>query len=226
MIGGGGGAAAWAAWLLYLAILAFIKLVLTMLKIHTCRGNIFNTKQGRRSALLLVAFTARDTAGVLTVAVTLVNTYLSPHVRYLRWFEGILTAARRNSQATGSRVTNARRQRTSHRFGDIGIWGFLDTCFTAYLGSVVSAYGPYAHLMVFLGFAVIATVGDVPKVIDGLNLQKTNKVLAYLGPGYMNYRANVSSTIVMYAHFVMGDYQTSFFVLLIINVRLFCFLVT
>jgi hypothetical protein len=75
--------------------------------------------------------------------------------------------------------------------------------------------------MVFLGFAVIATVGDVPKVIDGLNLQKTNKVLAYLGPGYMNYRANVSSTIVMYAHFVMGDYQTSFFVLLIINAMCF-----
>ena len=66
----------------------------------------------------------------------------------------------------------------------------------------------------------------VAKVIDGLNLQKTNKVLAYLGPGYMNYLANVSSTILMYAHFVMGDPQTSFFVLLIINVRLFCFLVT
>ena len=104
MIGGGGGAggaAAWAAWLLYIAILVFIKLVLTMMQIPTCRGTIFNTKEGRRSALLQVAFTASDTAGVLTVAVTLVNTFLSPHVRYLRWFEGILTAARRNSQATG-----------------------------------------------------------------------------------------------------------------------------
>ena len=97
---GGGAAAAWALWAAYLLLLAIIKLVLTMLSIHTCRGNIFNTKQGRRSALLQVAFTASDTAGVLTVAVTLVNTYLSPHVRYLRWFSGILTAARRNSQAT------------------------------------------------------------------------------------------------------------------------------
>ena len=229
MIGGGGGAggaAAWAAWLLYLAILAIIKLVLTMMQIPTCRGTIFNTKEGRRSALLQVAFAASDTAGVLTVAVTLVNTYLSPHVRYLRWFAGILTAARRNSQATGSRVTNARRQRTSHRFGDIGIWGFLDTCFTALVGGAVTAYVPYGQLMIFLGFAVIATVEGVPKVIDGLNLQKPNKVLAYLGRGYMNYLANVSSTILMYAHFVMGDYQTSCFVLLIINVRLFCFLVT
>ena len=105
----------------------------------------------------------------------------------------------------------------------MGIWGFLDVCFTAYLGSVVNAYVPYAHLMVFLGFAAVATVEGVPKVIDGLNLQKTNKVLAYLGPGYMNYLANVSSTILMYAHFVMGDPQTSFFVLVIINVRPFVF---
>jgi len=85
---------------------------------------------------------------------------------------------------------------------------------------------PYGQLMIFLGLAAVATVEGVPKVIDGLKLQKTNKVLAYLGPGYMNYLANVSSTIVMYAHFVMGDIQTSVFVLLIINVRLFCFLVT
>ena len=108
----------------------------------------------------------------------------------------------------------------------MGIWGFLDTCFTAYLGSVVNDYVPYAHLYIALGFATVAAVQGVPKVIDGLNLQKPNKVLAYLGPGYMNYLANVSSTIVMYAHFVMGDIQTSVFVLLIINVRLFCFLVT
>ena len=90
----------------------------------------------------------------------------------------------------------------------------------------MTAYVPYGQLMIFLGFAAIATVEGVPKVIDGLNLQKPNKVLAYLGPGYMGYLANVSSTILMYAHFVMGDYQTSLFVLLIINVRLFCFLVT
>ena len=87
----------------------------------------------------------------------------------------------------------------------------------------MNAYVPYGQLMIFLGLAAVATVEGVPKVIDGLNLQKTNKVLAYLGPGYMNYLANVSSTILMYAHFVMGDCQTSFFVLLIINVRPFLF---
>ena len=87
----------------------------------------------------------------------------------------------------------------------------------------MTAYVPYGQLMIFLGFAVIATVEGVPKVIDGLNLQKTNKVLAYLGPGYMHYLANVSSTIIIYAHFVIGDYQTSFFVLAIIHVRRFLF---
>ena len=126
MIGGGG--AAWATWVAYLLLLAIIKLVLTMLSIHTCRGNIFNTKRGRRSALLQVAFTASDTAGVLTVAVTLVNTYLSPHVRFLRWFAGILTAARRNSQATGSRVTDAAptaypSQVRRHRY--LGLFGHM-----------------------------------------------------------------------------------------------------
>ena len=90
----------------------------------------------------------------------------------------------------------------------------------------MNAYVPYAYLMVLLGFAAKVTVEGVPKMVDGPNLQPVNKVLAYLGPGYMNYLANVSSTILMYAHFVMGDCQTSFFVLLIINVRLFCFLVT
>ena len=108
---GGGAAAAWAAWAAYLLLLAIIKLVLTMLKINTCRGQIFKSKGGRRSAVLLTAFTADTPAGVLTVAVTLVNTYFSSHVRYLRWFEGILTPQRRNTLATGSRVTNARRQR-------------------------------------------------------------------------------------------------------------------
>jgi hypothetical protein len=100
MFGGGGGAAAWAAWAAYLLLLAIIHLVLTRLTIHTCRGNIFNTKQGRRLAVLLTAFTANTPAGVLTVAVTLVNAYFSPHVRYLRWFAGILTPQRRNSLAT------------------------------------------------------------------------------------------------------------------------------
>ncbi len=90
----------------------------------------------------------------------------------------------------------------------------------------MTAYVPYGHLMIFLGFAAIATVQGVPKVIDGLNLQKPNKVLAYLGGDVKHNLANVSSTILIYAHFVMGDYQLSFFVLLIINVRLFCFLAT
>ena len=31
-------------------------------------------------------------------------------------------------------------------------------CFAAYLGSVASAYVPYAYLMVALGFAAVATV--------------------------------------------------------------------
>ena len=40
----------------------------------------------------------------------------------------------------------------------MGIWGFLGLCFTALLGSVLNAYVPYAHFMVALGFAAVATV--------------------------------------------------------------------
>ena len=103
------GAAAW--WALILVLIAFISWVLTKLGIHICRGYVFDTPQGRAAVVVLFVHLDDTDEGVVSKSVFLTNIFFDPFVRFLRWSNGLLTKARRNSRVPASVLYTARLPR-------------------------------------------------------------------------------------------------------------------
>ena len=116
--------------------------------------------------------------------------------------------------------TGAPRSQTSHRNGEVAIWGFNDYCSTAYLaylGSGLVTEGvSYAQLLIGLG-VVQVTRGSF---VDGSVLQDTKAMQLGLGIDYHHFITN-SNIILILSHLVLADPQLRYFVLLIVRVRIY-----
>ena len=98
-------------WALVKALILFIIWVLTKLGIHTCRGYVFDTVGGRTAVVMLFVHLADTDEGVVSQSVFLTNIFFDPFVRFLRWSNGLLTKARRNSRVPASVLYTARLPR-------------------------------------------------------------------------------------------------------------------
>ena len=212
-------AAAVTWWQVVLALIAIAVYILTMSGIHHCRGYFFANKEGRKSIILMLVNLDPTPAGIVSKALVVTNAWFDPFVRRLRWRWGILTKARRNSCVCGVRTRGAPRSQTSHRNGEVAIWGFNDYCRTAYLAylgaGIVTEGVSYAQLLIGLG-VVQVTKGSF---VDGSVLQDTKAMQLGLGIS-MDYVITNSNIILILSHLVLADPQLRYFVLLIVRVRI------
>jgi hypothetical protein len=98
-------------WLLVKALILFIAWVLTKLGIVICRGYVFDTPQGRTAVVMLFVHLADTDEGVVSQSIFLTNIFFDPFVRFVRWSNGLLTKARRNSCVPASVLYTARLPR-------------------------------------------------------------------------------------------------------------------
>ena len=98
-------------WALILVLIAFISWVLTKLGITLCRGSVFDTVGGRTAVVMLFVHLADTDEGVVSQSVFLTNIFFDPFVRFVRWSNGLLTKARRNSCVPASVLYTARLPR-------------------------------------------------------------------------------------------------------------------
>ena len=206
-------------WQTVMALIAIAVYILTMSGIHHCRGYFFANKEGRKSIILMLVNLGSNPAEIVSKSLIVTNAWFDPFVRYLRWRWGILTSARRNSCVHGVRTRGAPRSQTSHRNGEVAIWGFNDCCATAYLaylGSGLVTEGvSYAQLLIGLG-VVQVTRGSF---VDGSVLQDTKAMQLGLRIG-SHYFITHSNIILILSHLVLADPQLRYFVLLIVRVRI------
>ena len=105
------GAAAAAWWALVKVLILFIAWVLTKLGMKLCRGMVFDYPQGRVAVVLLFVHLDDTDEGVISQSVFLTNIFFDPFVRFVRWSNGLLTKARRNSCVPASVLYTARLPR-------------------------------------------------------------------------------------------------------------------
>ena len=98
-------------WALIVVYIAFISWVLTKLGINICRGSVFDTVGGRTAVVMLFVHLDDTDEGIVSQSVFLTNIFFDPFVRFVRWSNGLLTKARRNSRVPASVLYIARLPR-------------------------------------------------------------------------------------------------------------------